>query len=86
MFELLVPFIAATSPFSGLITTLQNILLPVIAFAVGGLAIMRGIKGRFMDMIILLVIAFVALIFFMNPDILINLAGSTGSQISGGVN
>ena len=73
----------ANSPFTRLIEVLQGILLPIIGVVVGGLAIMRGIKGRFMDMIILLVVAFVALIFFLNPTILTNLATQTGAQISG---
>lgn len=68
-----------------LITTIQNLLLPIIIFIVGGLAVWRGIKGRFMDMIILIVVTIVALIFFLNPDIISSLAKSAGDEISGSV-
>ena len=69
----------------GLIRTLQDILLPIIIFVVGGLAVWRGIKGRFMDMIILIVITIVGLIFFLNPGIIESLATSAGNQINGSV-
>lgn len=68
-----------------LITTIQNLMLPIIIFIVGGLAVWRGIKGRFMDMIILIVVTIVALIFFLNPDIISSLAKSAGDEISGSV-
>lgn len=66
-----------------LIATLQNLLLPIILFIVGGLVVWRGIKGRFMDMIIIVVVTIVALIFFLNLDIIESLAGSAGDEISG---
>ena len=66
-----------------LIATIQNLLLPIIIFIVGGLAVWRGIKGRFMDMIILIVVTIVALIFFLNPDIISSLANSAGDEIEG---
>ena len=69
----------------GLIRTLQDILLPIIIFVVGGLAVWRGIKGRFMDMIILIVITIVGLIFFLNPGIIESLATNAGDQINGSV-
>lgn len=68
-----------------LISTLQNLLLPIIIFIVGGLAVWRGIKGRFMDMIILIVVTIVALIFFLNPEIISGLAKGAGDEISGAV-
>lgn len=70
---------------TNLIHTIQNLLLPIIIFIVGGLAVWRGIKGRFMDMIILIVVTIVALIFFLNPGIIESLAKSTGTEISNSV-
>lgn len=75
--------IALTSVWGGLITSIQNIVLPIIVFVVGGLAVVRGIKGRFMEMVILLVVTIVALIFFLNPGIIETLAGRAGDEISG---
>lgn len=68
-----------------LIGTIQDILLPLIIFVVGGLAVMRGIKGRFMEMIILIGVTIIALVFFLNPGIIEGLATSIGGEVSGAV-
>ena len=70
---------------TNLIQTIQNLMLPIIIFIVGGLAVFRGIKGRFMDMIILIVVTIIALIFFLNPEIISSLAKGAGTEISNAV-
>lgn len=86
MFDLITTFVAATaSPFENLITTIRGIIIVPLAFVIGILALMRGIKGRFMDMIIILAIGVVGIIFLYSPEILTNLGESTGTAIEGGL-
>jgi hypothetical protein len=84
MFDLLTAFVAAGSPFDGLIKSITTIVVPVIIAVVSFLAIMRGIKGRFMDMIILILIALVGLVIVLNPDLIMGLAQNTGDSIDVG--
>jgi len=64
-----------------LIQVLQNLLLPIIIVVVGGLAVMRAIKGRITEVIILIAVVIVALIFFINPTIISSLATNISGQV-----
>lgn len=77
--------IVASSPFSGLITTIQNIVLPVLLFVLGILAIKEAVSGRFVSMITLIGVFILALIVFLNPGIVSGLATNAGQEIESSI-
>jgi hypothetical protein len=80
-----VMMIVASSPFSGLITTIQNIVLPVLLFVLGILAIKEAVSGRFVSMITLIGVFILALIVFLNPGIVSGLATNAGQEIESSI-
>lgn len=72
---------ASSTVFTGLMDWIRMLLLPIIILVVTIFAVMRAVKGRFMEMIILIGVALVALIFFINPDILQSLATNLSGEV-----
>lgn len=80
MLELMM--IVGTSPFSGLISTISNIILPIILFVVGIIAIRDAITGNITRLLTLVGVFIVALVIFLNPGILQGLGTNLGEEVS----
>lgn len=63
--------------------SIRDILVIPLILVIAGIALMRGIKGRFMDMIIILAIGVVGLVVLYSPEILAQLAQDVGSEVGG---
>lgn len=79
MLELMM--VVASSPFQGLINTITQIVLPILLFVIGALAIRDAITGNITRLLTLVGVFILALVIFLNPGIIEGLAGNLGTQV-----
>lgn len=79
MLELMM--IVGASPFDNLIATISNIVLPIILFVVGIIAIRDAITGNITRLLTLVGVFIVALVIFLNPALLEDLGTDVGQAL-----
>ena len=73
--------IVATASVENLIDMLRGLIMPIILIVVGIMAIVSAIQGKIMQLLTLIGVFIVALIIFLNPQIVAGLGGDIGTEV-----
>lgn len=73
--------IVAAASVDSLIDMLRGLIMPVVLIVVGLMAIFSAIKGNIIQLLTLIGVFIVALIIFLNPNIVAGLGGDIGTEV-----
>ena len=73
--------IVATAAVDNLVNMLRSLIMPIILIVVGLMAIFSAIKGNIIQLLTLIGVFIVALIIFLNPQIVAGIGQEVGDEV-----